>query len=179
MEYHRILQGLGYAYIQEFRSLAILIMKSRVIKEFQWLTLFMTLVLQEKSDQTRKDYNFENEGEFLIESIFLPLFQFSIAISASGIGQHRMLIERLNNYSMAGIVVRDGNNGRVALTATGRASVTYELTKRELKIIAKGTEILGKMWFRLGARKIVIPHRRLSIIEKEQDIPKLVGGDIK
>ena len=127
------------------------------------------------TDQTRKDYSFENEGEFLIESIFLPLLQFSIAISASGIGQHRMLIERLNNYSMAGIVVRDGNNGRVALTATGRASVTYELTKRELKVIAKGTEILGKMWFRLGARKIVIPHSRLSIVEKEEDIPKLVG----
>jgi choline dehydrogenase-like flavoprotein len=128
-----------------------------------------------KTDQTRKDYNFENEGEFLIESIFLPLLQFSIAISASGIGQHRMLIERLNNYSMAGIVVRDGNNGRVTLTATGRASVTYELTKKELNIIAKGTEILGKMWFRLGARKIVIPHRRLSIVEKEEDIPRLVG----
>ena len=127
------------------------------------------------TDQTRKDYNFENEGEFLIESIFLPLLQFSIAISASGIGQHRMLIERLNNYSMAGIVVRDGNNGRVALTVTGRASVTYELTKKELKIVAKGTEVLGKMWFRLGARKIVIPHRRLSIIEKEQDIPKFVA----
>jgi choline dehydrogenase-like flavoprotein len=127
------------------------------------------------TDQTRKEYNFENEGEFLIESIFLPLLQFSIAISASGLGQHRLLIERFNNYSMAGIVVRDGNIGRVALTSIGRTSVTYELTEKELKILAKGVEVLGKMWFRLGARRIVIPHRSLSIIEKEEDIPKLVG----
>jgi choline dehydrogenase-like flavoprotein len=127
------------------------------------------------TDQTRRDYNFENEGEFLLESIFLPLLQFSIAISASGLGQHRTLIERFNNYSMAGIVVRDGNIGRVSLTATGRASITYELTEKELKIIAKGTEVLAKMWFRLGARKIVIPHRTMSIIEKEEDIPNLVS----
>jgi choline dehydrogenase-like flavoprotein len=127
-----------------------------------------------KTDQTRKDYNFENEGEFLIESIFLPLLQFSIAISASGLGQHRMLIERFNNYSMAGIVVRDDNIGRVALTTTGRASVTYELKEKELKILAKGVEVLGKMWFRLGARRIIIPHRGLSIIDKEEDISKLV-----
>ena len=128
-----------------------------------------------KTDETRKEYNFENEGEFLIESIFLPLFQFSVAISASGIGQHRTLIERFNNYSMAGIVVRDGNIGRVALTSIGRASVSYELTDRELKILAKGAEVLGKMWLRLGARKIIIPHRSLSIIEREEDIPKLIG----
>jgi hypothetical protein len=127
------------------------------------------------NDQTRKDYNFENGGEFLLESIFLPLLQFSIAISASGLGQHRMLINRFNNYSMAGIVVRDGNIGKVALTATGRASVTYELTDKELKIIAKGAEVLAKMWFRLGARKIIIPHRTLSIIEGEEGIPNLIS----
>lgn len=127
------------------------------------------------NDQIRKDYNFENGGEFLLESIFIPLLQFSIAISASGIGQHRVLIERFNNYSMAGIVVRDGNIGRIALTTTGRASVTYELTEKELKIIAKGTEVLAKMWFRLGARKVVIPHRTLSVIEKEEDIPSLTS----
>jgi hypothetical protein len=76
---------------------------------------------------------------------------------------------------MAGIVVRDGNIGRVALTATGRASITYELTEKELKVIAKGTEVLAKMWFKLGARKVVIPHRSLSIIEKEKDIPNLIS----
>jgi choline dehydrogenase-like flavoprotein len=127
------------------------------------------------NDQTRRDYNFENGGEFLLESIFIPLLQFSIAISASGIGQHRVLIERFNNYSMAGIVVRDGNIGRIALTTTGRASVNYELTEKELKIIAKGTEVLAKMWFKLGARKVVIPHRSLSVIEKEEDIPNLTS----
>ena len=75
---------------------------------------------------------------------------------------------------MAGIVVRDGNLGKVSLTSTGRASVTYEPGKNELKALAKGAEILAKMWFDLGANKIIIPHRGLSIIEKKEDIPKMV-----
>ena len=89
------------------------------------------------TDQTRKEYNFDDGGEFLIESIFLPLFQFSIALSASGIGEHRRLIERFNNYAMAGIVVRDDNIGRVALTSTGRASVTYEPKRKRTQNTCK------------------------------------------
>ena len=77
-----------------------------------------------KSDLTMKDYGVDgNTDEFLIESIFLPLLQFSIALSAGGAVEHRRLIQRFNNYAMAGIVVRDDNVGRVALTNTGRASV--------------------------------------------------------
>ncbi|HEY7080812.1 MAG TPA: GMC family oxidoreductase [Nitrososphaeraceae archaeon] len=126
------------------------------------------------SDQTRKEYNFNDGGEFLIESIFLPLFQFSLALSGSGISEHRRLIERFNNYAMAGIVVRDDNIGRVTLTSTGRASITYEPGEKELKILAKGVEVMGKMWFALGARKIIISHRGLSSIDHEEDISKLV-----
>jgi choline dehydrogenase-like flavoprotein len=125
------------------------------------------------TDQTRKEYNFD-AGEFLIESIFLPLLQFSIALSASGISEHRRLIERFNNYAMAGIVVRDDNVGKVSLTSTGRVSVTYEPREKELRIIAKGVEVLGKMWFALGARRIIISHRSMSIVENEADILKLI-----
>jgi hypothetical protein len=104
------------------------------------------------SDLTREGFHIDdNTDEFLIESIFLPLLQFSIALSAGGAVEHRSLIQRFNNYAMAGIVVRDGNIGRVALTNTGRASVSYEPSMKELKAIAKGVEVLAKMWFALGA----------------------------
>lgn len=127
------------------------------------------------TDQTRKEYNFDKGGEFLIESIFLPLLQFSIALSASGrVIEYRKLIQRFNNYAMAGIVVRDDNIGRVTLTATNRPGISYELGKKELDMLAKGVEVLGKMWFTLGARRIIIPHRITNIIEKESDIPLLV-----
>jgi hypothetical protein len=37
-----------------------------------------------RSDDTMKKYNYDG-CEFLLESIFLPLMQFSIALSASGL----------------------------------------------------------------------------------------------
>lgn len=124
------------------------------------------------SDKTRKDWNFDG-GEFLIESIFLPILQFSIAIPA-GMGEHQRLLERFNNYAMAGILIRDDNNGQVALTPMGRTSITYNLGQKELKSMAKGMEIISRMWFSLGAKRVVSSHRKAMIIEKEEDIPKLV-----
>ena len=126
-----------------------------------------------KSDETMKKYGYDG-CEFLLEGIFLPLMQFSIALSASGIIKHRSLIQRFNNYSMAGVVVRDGNLGRVSLTGSGRTNVSYEPGLRELKAIAKGAEVLGKMWFKLGAKRIIVPHREISIIENEADLPLLL-----
>lgn len=124
-----------------------------------------------RTNQTMDDHDF-HDGEFLIESIFVPLLEFSMGIPA-GPSEHRKLLQRYNNYAMAGILVRDDNNGRVSLTQTGRASVAYELGEKELKTVAKGMEILGKMWFALDARRIITSHRNMMIVEKETDIQKL------
>ena len=125
------------------------------------------------ADETMKKYNHDG-CEFLLESIFLPLMQFSIALSASGLSRHQSLIQRFNNYSMAGVVVRDANLGRVSLTASGRTSVAYEPGVNELKAIAKGAEVLSSMWFNLGAKRIIVPHREISIVESQADIPLLM-----
>src|SRR2546425_158343 len=123
------------------------------------------------SDKVRIANNFD-EGEFLIESIFLPLLQFSMALPTNLI-QHEELLHRFNNYSMAGILVRDGNNGRFALTPTGGDSLTYSLGQKELKIIAKGVEILAKMWFKLGAKRVVNSHRDKMILQDESELEEL------
>ena len=123
------------------------------------------------SDKARIANNF-SDGEFLIESIFLPLLQFSMALPTNLI-QHEELLHRFNNYSMAGILVRDGNNGRFALTPTGGDSLTYSLGQKELGIIAKGVEILTKMWFKLGAKRVINSHRDKMILEDESELEQL------
>ena len=75
---------------------------------------------------------------------------------------------------MAGIVVRDDNMGRVALTNTGRASVSYEPSQKEVKAIAKGVEVLAKMWFALGAKRIINSHRGMPIVANEEELSKLL-----
>lgn len=132
-----------------------------------------------KSDETIIKYNYgadSSGANFLIESIFLPFLQFSISLSPAGIQEYRNLIKRLNNYAMAGIVVQDGNNGQISLTSNGRARVSYELQEKELKALAKGVEVLATIWFELGAKKIIIPHRETWSIEDPKDIPKMINS---
>lgn len=123
------------------------------------------------TEATRDAFGF-HDGEFLIEAIFLPLVQFSLAIPA-GVGEHRILLQRFNNYAMAGVLVRDGNNGRVSLTSTDRASVQYHLGDRERKTIAMGLQVIGKMWFALGAKRLISPHRDIVSVETEADLQTL------
>ncbi|HYT17165.1 MAG TPA: GMC family oxidoreductase [Thermoplasmata archaeon] len=123
------------------------------------------------TEAARDAYDF-HDGEFLIEGIFLPLVQLSMAIPA-GVGDHRKLLQRLNNLAMAGVLVRDANNGRVSLTSTDRASVQYRLSDRERDVIALGISLIGKMWFALGAKRVISPHRDLIVVEQEADLTKL------
>ena len=79
-----------------------------------------------KNDESVVQWNSKGK-EFLIESVFLPLLQFSIGLAAGDIAQHRDLMLRYNNYAMAGIVVRDENNGQLTTTLSGRTSLSYKL----------------------------------------------------
>ncbi|HEV8360754.1 MAG TPA: GMC family oxidoreductase [Candidatus Thermoplasmatota archaeon] len=125
------------------------------------------------SDASRQAWGIQ-DGEFLLESVSLPLIQFSMAIPTN-IAEHRLLLQRFNHYAMAGVLTRDGPRGRVSLTATGRASVAYELGPRERRVIAKGVEVLARMWFKLGARRILTCHRDMLVVEREDQIPELVA----
>ena len=78
---------------------------------------------------------------------------------------------------MAGVVVRDANLGRVSLTASGRASVAYEPGVNELKAIAKGVEVLGSMWFNLGAKRIIVPHREYKYNVESERYSLISGKD--
>jgi len=123
-------------------------------------------------NETWDSYEFSGR-EFLIESIFLPILQFSTAIPVA-LNDHLQIMRRLNNLTMAGIVVRDRNNGKVSLTPTGRASVQYTLGDEELESMIMGIKLLAKMWFELGAKRIITSMTTMSIINSEDEIPQLV-----
>jgi hypothetical protein len=124
------------------------------------------------SDATRQAHGWTG-GEFLLESIFLPMMQFAMALPGDP-EVHRALLQRFNHYAMAGVLVRDGNNGRVSLTQGGRASVRYKLGPKEVEVIAKGMELLARMWFALGARRLVTSHRDMPIVNNEAEMPRLL-----
>lgn len=114
------------------------------------------------------------QGGFLIEGIFVPPLQFSLLIAGSG-AQHE-LMQRYDHFAMAGILVRDDPNGSITLTDQGFSRVTYDLSPRDRDNISRGAEIIAKMWFKLGATRVVTSHMRKPILESEEEIPELVNA---
>lgn len=112
------------------------------------------------------------KGGFLIESIFLPIFQMAVAIPTTGIS-HAMLMKEFNNITMAGIMVRDEPTGNVALTYDDHARVSYELSEQTIDDMARGMGILAQMWFSVGAKSIITSHREVPEIFTKEDIPRL------
>ena len=112
------------------------------------------------------------KGGFLIESIFLPIFQMALAIPGFGV-DHTRLMKEFNNYALAGIMVRDDSVGRILKTYGDNPKVEYELTRDSINDMARGMSILANMWFDVGADYVVSSHGDVPEILHRQDIPKL------
>ena len=111
-------------------------------------------------------------GGFLIESIFLPVFQMALAIPSFGI-DHAKMMERLNNYTMAGIMTRDEPVGTVTISYNGHPKVIYNLAPKTIDDMARGMAILAKMWFSIGAKSVITSHRDMPEVRTKADIPVL------
>lgn len=114
-------------------------------------------------------------GGFLIESIFLPIFQFSLGLP-SFLEEHPKLMEDYTHYTMAGVMIRDESNGTITLTDNGNPKVHYSLSQKDTKNIAKGLETLAQMWFDVGAEHLISGHQDLIVLNSKEDIPRLVSA---
>jgi len=114
-------------------------------------------------------------GGFLIESIFLPIFQFSLGVP-SFVEEHSVLMKDYVHYAMAGVMIRDDPNGSLSLTPSGKAKVHYESSVADIKNFAKGLQILAEMWFDAGASEVITGHRDIIRLASKDDIPKLVDA---
>jgi choline dehydrogenase-like flavoprotein len=112
------------------------------------------------------------KGGFLIESIFLPVLQMAMAIPSFGTDHARMM-KNFNNYTMAGIMVRDEPTGTITMSYNGNPKVNYTLSQQSVNDMARGMSILARMWFSVGATSVITSHRDVSEITRSADIPKL------
>jgi choline dehydrogenase-like flavoprotein len=112
-------------------------------------------------------------GGFLIESIFLPIFQFSLGVPSFA-EEHQLFMKDYTHYAMAGIMMRDSPVGKVSLTASGNARVEYDPADDDMKMFAKGLKVLAEMWFDVGAIEVVTGHRDRIRLQNRSDIDDLV-----
>jgi hypothetical protein len=112
------------------------------------------------------------KGGFLIESIFLPIFQMALAIPTLGF-DHKRMMENYNRYTMAGILSRDESVGKVLISYNGNPKVIYNLSDQTIEDMARGMGILARMWFSVGAKSVITSHRDVPEIMTKADVPKL------
>ena len=112
------------------------------------------------------------KGGFLIESIFLPIFQMALAIPTMGF-DHKRMMQNYNRYTMAGIMSRDDPVGKVLISYNGNPKVIYNLSEQTIEDMARGMGILARMWFNIGAKAVITSHRDVLEIGTKADIPKL------
>ncbi|MGH9973034.1 MAG: GMC family oxidoreductase N-terminal domain-containing protein [Nitrososphaeraceae archaeon] len=116
--------------------------------------------------------NGKEKGGFLIESIFLPIFQMALAIPTLGT-DHKRMMQNYNRYTMAGVLIRDDSVGKVLISYNGNPKVVYNLSEQTIDDMARGMAILARMWFSIGAKSVITSHRDVPEIGTKADIPKL------
>jgi choline dehydrogenase-like flavoprotein len=112
------------------------------------------------------------KGGFLIESIFLPVFQMALAIPSMGI-DHRKMMANYAYSTMAGIMTRDEPTGTVLMSYNGNPKVVYNIAPQTIDDMARGIGILARMWFNVGATSLISPHRDMPEVRTKADIPAL------
>lgn len=85
------------------------------------------------------------------------------ALPASGFGwesarRHRDDIGRIANVALVGVLTRDRDAGRVAVSAEGRARVHYELSRHDVASVRRGLTGAAELLAAVGATEIVSLH---------------------
>lgn len=116
-------------------------------------------------------------GGFLIEGIFLPIFQFAMGLPTFLV-EHAKMMEDLKYYAMAGVLVRDQSNGNIELV-NGKAKIHYEISELDLKTASEGLSRLAEIWFDLGAKEVITEHIDMPRLKSKEDIPIFVDTILK
>jgi len=106
---------------------------------------------------------------FMIESVFVPPSQFSIAMPSFG-KKNREYVTKYNECAMAGILVHDEPSGTITLNMADNAVVDYDLSKADQHKMLDGIKETARIFFRAGAEKIITGHIKETVLRNESEL---------
>jgi len=96
--------------------------------------------------------NGKQKGGFMLESIFTPIYQFSLQLPWE---THEDLMEKFQHYAMAGVMIRDESNGNITLSEKGNPKIHYELGDNEIEDLTDGIRKLAELFFDAKAETVL------------------------
>jgi len=110
-----------------------------------------------------------NKPGFMIESVFVPPSQFSIAIPSFGEKNYEYM-KKYNHCAMAGILVHDEPSGTISLNWGDRAVVDYNLSTMDQYKMLDGLKETARIFFRAGARNVITGHIKETVLWNETEL---------
>jgi len=87
--------------------------------------------------------------------------------------------DRMDHMIMFGFAVKDTSHGHVFQGPAGRPLITYSLNRADLERMKRGVEILARVYFAAGARRVYLPVRNWEVFESLDDIDRFLFSAIR
>lgn len=117
----------------------------------------------------------------IIEGIGAPPGITSTIFPGFGLERQKQL-HRYNEYSAAGMLLRDSVPGRVGV-GKGRPSIQWSFARSDAYRMRQAVERCAEAWLASGAAAVITGHSRLTVLKSTRDFKKLddvgwSGGDL-
>ena len=87
--------------------------------------------------------------------------------------------DRMDHMVLFGFAVKDTSHGQVFQGPAGRPLITYFLNREDRERIRRGVEILTRVFFAGGARRVFLPIRGFELFESEADLERFLRSPFK
>ncbi len=102
-----------------------------------------------------------------------------MAASTHDVGPRFMkLAEVMDRLILFGFAVKDTSHGTVFQGPAGRPLITYSMNAADLDRVKRGVEILTRVFFAAGAKRVFAPVRRWEVFENRGDIDRFLWSTI-
>jgi choline dehydrogenase-like flavoprotein len=85
----------------------------------------------------------------------------------------RDVMRRRRHLAAAGVLLHDETPGRVDARRDGRPAVRAWPAGRDVDDLREGVDLLARLWFAVGARRVLLPFARLPFAESVDDLAGL------
>lgn len=114
----------------------------------------------------------------MFEGAFMPPSIQSLALLVRG-KAHKEVMDRFDQVATFGFLISDESRGRVRYTPKGDRLIFYSLNQNDFKKFVDAIQILCRVFFEAGARKVYPPIHNLPVLHSSADLDQINIHNLK
>ncbi len=118
--------------------------------------------------------DYKKQG-IMFEGAFMPPSINALSLLVRG-REHKDLMDQFDHVASFGFLISDESRGRVVRAPNGDRLVFYSLNEADVKRFVDAVEVLCRVFFEAGAKKVYIPVHSMPVLSSPHEIAKLQSG---